>query len=169
MVSNCGHTISFTAVGYGLQFINPQFIEGNNVCHMSNLDLIQINTPGYVGNFSILISNNVVSCVWLECATCILLGFITGCIDCSCPLCSSITEHWWNLFWLQQRTILSLRHKRYCWHNVLRSKLQLCRYWWQLPWYRGWSWIHQLVRLSVVFSILCTCSCRQNSSDISPI
>jgi hypothetical protein len=48
----------FTAVGYGLQRINPVFIEDELVRMFAEPHLIQINTPGFVGDFSLLLSNN---------------------------------------------------------------------------------------------------------------
>jgi hypothetical protein len=48
----------FTAVGYGLQRINPVFIEAEKVRMYSEPKLIQINTPGFTGDFSLLLSNN---------------------------------------------------------------------------------------------------------------
>ncbi len=48
----------FTAVGYGLQRINPVFVESARVRHIANPRLIQINTPGFTGDFSLLLSNN---------------------------------------------------------------------------------------------------------------
>lgn len=49
---------TFTAVGYGLQWINPVFIESERVRMFSTPRLIQINVPGTVGDFSLLLSNN---------------------------------------------------------------------------------------------------------------
>lgn len=49
---------SFTAVGYGLQRINPVFIESARVRMVSYPQLIQINAPGRTGDFSLLLSNN---------------------------------------------------------------------------------------------------------------
>ena len=49
---------TFTAVGYGLQRINPVFIEAERVRMFSKPRLIQINVPGLVGDFSLLLSNN---------------------------------------------------------------------------------------------------------------
>ncbi len=49
---------SFTAVGYGLQQINPVFVEAERVRMFATPHLIQINTPGFTGNFSMLLSNN---------------------------------------------------------------------------------------------------------------
>jgi secreted trypsin-like serine protease len=48
----------FTAVGYGLQLINPVFIEAERVRMVATPHLIQINTPGFTGDFSLLLSNN---------------------------------------------------------------------------------------------------------------
>lgn len=50
--------VTFTAVGYGLQFINPVFVESARVRMFSSPHLVQINTPGFTGDFSILLSNN---------------------------------------------------------------------------------------------------------------
>jgi hypothetical protein len=50
--------VSFTAVGYGLQYINPVFVESARIRMYSTPRLIQINVPGQVGDFSILLSNN---------------------------------------------------------------------------------------------------------------
>jgi hypothetical protein len=50
--------VTFTAVGYGLQFINPVFVEAERVRMVSTPHLIQINTPGFTGDFSLLLSNN---------------------------------------------------------------------------------------------------------------
>ncbi|RLB61559.1 MAG: serine protease [Deltaproteobacteria bacterium] len=47
----------FTAVGYGLQRINPVFVEAEKVRMRSNPSLIQIN-GGLVGDFSLLLTNN---------------------------------------------------------------------------------------------------------------
>ena len=49
---------TFTAVGYGLQRINPVFVEDDRVRMVAHPRLIQINTPGFTGDFSILLSNN---------------------------------------------------------------------------------------------------------------
>lgn len=48
----------FTTVGYGLQFINPVFVESARVRMYATPHLIQINTPGFTGDFSMLLSNN---------------------------------------------------------------------------------------------------------------
>lgn len=50
--------VTFTAVGYGLQLINPVFVEAERVRMVAIPHLIQINTPGFTGDFSILLSNN---------------------------------------------------------------------------------------------------------------
>lgn len=49
---------TFTAVGYGLQRINPVFVEAERVRMVAFPRLIQINTPGFTGDFSLLLSNN---------------------------------------------------------------------------------------------------------------
>jgi secreted trypsin-like serine protease len=48
----------FTAVGYGLQRINPVFIEAEKVRMFAEPHLVQINTPGFTGDYSLLLSNN---------------------------------------------------------------------------------------------------------------
>lgn len=50
--------VTFTAVGYGLQEINPVFVEAERVRMVARPFLIQINTPGFTGDSSILLSNN---------------------------------------------------------------------------------------------------------------
>jgi hypothetical protein len=50
--------VTFTAVGYGLQQINPVFVEAERVRMVAYPHLIQINTPGFTGDFSLLLSNN---------------------------------------------------------------------------------------------------------------
>jgi len=50
--------VTFTSVGYGLQRINPVFIESLRIRMVARPRLIQINVPGSVGDFSILLSNN---------------------------------------------------------------------------------------------------------------
>jgi secreted trypsin-like serine protease len=47
----------FTAVGYGLQRINPVFIQADLIRMSAEPHLIQINT-GFTGDFSLLLSNN---------------------------------------------------------------------------------------------------------------
>jgi len=49
---------TFTAVGYGLQRINPVFVEAERVRMVATPHLIQINSPGFTGDFSMLLSNN---------------------------------------------------------------------------------------------------------------
>lgn len=55
-----GSSTRFTSVGYGLQKINPVFIEAEKVRMFAEPWLIQINT-GFTGNFSLLLSNNASS------------------------------------------------------------------------------------------------------------
>lgn len=50
--------VTFTAVGYGLQRINPVFVEAERVRMVAHPHLIQINVPGFTGDFSLLLSNN---------------------------------------------------------------------------------------------------------------
>lgn len=50
--------VTFTAVGYGLQEINPVFIQSDRVRMLSRPHLIQINSPGFTGDYSLLLSNN---------------------------------------------------------------------------------------------------------------
>jgi hypothetical protein len=50
--------VTFTAVGYGLQRINPVFVESERIRMVAHPRLIQINVPGFVGDFSLLLSNN---------------------------------------------------------------------------------------------------------------
>ena len=52
-----GSATVFTAVGYGLQRINPVFIEAEKIRMFAEPHLIQINTP-LTGGFSLLLSNN---------------------------------------------------------------------------------------------------------------
>jgi secreted trypsin-like serine protease len=49
---------TFTPVGYGLQRVNPVFVEAGLDRMFARPHLIQINTPGFTGDFSILLSNN---------------------------------------------------------------------------------------------------------------
>lgn len=49
---------SFTSVGYGLQAINPVFVESSRTRMVAHPRLIQINVPGFTGDFSLLLSNN---------------------------------------------------------------------------------------------------------------
>src|SRR2546425_4514677 len=53
-----GSATVFAAVGYGLQRINPVFIEAEKIRMSAEPHLIQINTPGFTGDFSLLLSNN---------------------------------------------------------------------------------------------------------------
>lgn len=50
--------VTFTAVGYGLQQINPVFVERRLDRMVATPHLIQINVPGFTGDFSLLLSNN---------------------------------------------------------------------------------------------------------------
>jgi secreted trypsin-like serine protease len=47
----------FTAVGYGLQQINPVFVEAQRIRMFAQPHLVQIDT-GFTGDFSLLLSNN---------------------------------------------------------------------------------------------------------------
>ena len=49
--------VTFTAVGYGLQRINPVFEESARVRMTATPHLVQINT-GFTGSYSVLLSNN---------------------------------------------------------------------------------------------------------------
>lgn len=49
---------SFTSVGYGLQQINPVFVQAEKIRMVAHPHLIQINVPGFTGDFSLLLSNN---------------------------------------------------------------------------------------------------------------
>lgn len=50
--------VTFTSVGYGLQQINPVFVQADRVRMVAQPHLIQINVPGFTGDFSLLLSNN---------------------------------------------------------------------------------------------------------------
>jgi secreted trypsin-like serine protease len=50
--------VTFTAVGYGLQLINPVFVEAQRIRMVAHPKLNQINVPGFTGDFSLLLSNN---------------------------------------------------------------------------------------------------------------
>jgi hypothetical protein len=50
--------VTFTSVGYGLQQINPVFIQSEKIRMVAHPHLIQINVPGFTGDFSLLLSNN---------------------------------------------------------------------------------------------------------------
>jgi secreted trypsin-like serine protease len=49
---------TFTAVGYGLQQINPVFVQSARVRMVAYPKLNMINAPGFTGDFSLLLSNN---------------------------------------------------------------------------------------------------------------
>ena len=53
-----GKKTTFTSVGYGLQRINPVFVQADRVRMVAHPHLIQINVPGFTGGFSMLLSNN---------------------------------------------------------------------------------------------------------------
>lgn len=53
-----GSSTVFTAVGYGLQRINPVFIQQDLIRMSAQPHLVQINTPGFTGDYSLLLSNN---------------------------------------------------------------------------------------------------------------
>jgi Trypsin len=48
----------FTAVGYGLQRSNPVFVVADLIRMKAEPHLLQINVPGFTGDFSLLLSNN---------------------------------------------------------------------------------------------------------------
>jgi len=50
--------VTFTSVGYGLQQINPVFVQSDRIRMVAHPHLIQINVPGFTGDFSLLLSNN---------------------------------------------------------------------------------------------------------------
>jgi secreted trypsin-like serine protease len=52
-----GSATGFTAVGYGLQQINPVFVQADLIRMFAEPHLVQINT-GFTGDFSLLLSNN---------------------------------------------------------------------------------------------------------------
>lgn len=58
--ANPGSSAVYTAVGYGLQRINPAFVEAQRVRMFANPYRIQID-DGIVGDFSLLLSNNASS------------------------------------------------------------------------------------------------------------
>jgi secreted trypsin-like serine protease len=49
---------TFTAVGYGLQRINPVFVEARLDRMFARPHLLQMNAPGFTGDYSLLLSNN---------------------------------------------------------------------------------------------------------------
>jgi secreted trypsin-like serine protease len=50
--------LKFDSVGYGLQKINPVFIQADRVRYIAHPKLNAINAPGFTGDFSLLLSNN---------------------------------------------------------------------------------------------------------------
>jgi len=50
--------VTFTAVGYGVQRINPVFVEAELVRYLARPKLNAINAPGKTGDYSLLLSNN---------------------------------------------------------------------------------------------------------------
>jgi V8-like Glu-specific endopeptidase len=52
-----GSSTVFTAVGYGLQQVNPVHVQADLIRMFASPHLVQINT-GFTGNFSLLLSNN---------------------------------------------------------------------------------------------------------------
>jgi hypothetical protein len=52
---------TFTAVGYGLQQINPVHVTAERIRMRAEPHLLQINVPGFTGDFSFLLSNNASS------------------------------------------------------------------------------------------------------------
>jgi secreted trypsin-like serine protease len=50
--------LTFDSVGYGLQRINPVFVEAERIRYIANPKLNAINAPGFTGDFSLLLSNN---------------------------------------------------------------------------------------------------------------
>lgn len=53
-----GKRTLFTAVGYGLQNANRNHIMAQRIRMFAEPHLLQINVPGFVGDFSLLLSNN---------------------------------------------------------------------------------------------------------------
>lgn len=53
-----GRRTTFTSVGYGLQRINPVFVVAERKRMVAEPHLVQINVPGFTGDFSMLLSNN---------------------------------------------------------------------------------------------------------------
>lgn len=49
---------TFTAVGYGMQWCNPVFVQDEMIRMYAEPTLIQINVPGLTGDYSLLLSNN---------------------------------------------------------------------------------------------------------------
>jgi len=52
-----GSSTVFTAVGYGLQRVNPVQVQADLIRMFAQPHLIQVNT-GFTGDFSLLLSNN---------------------------------------------------------------------------------------------------------------
>jgi secreted trypsin-like serine protease len=50
--------VTFTAVGYGLQQVNPVFVQSERIRMVAHPKLNMINAPGFTGDFSMLLSNN---------------------------------------------------------------------------------------------------------------
>lgn len=50
--------VTFTSVGYGVQWINPVFVESEKIRMVAHPKLNAINAPGMTGDFSLLLSNN---------------------------------------------------------------------------------------------------------------
>lgn len=50
--------VTFRAVGYGLQYVNPVFVQQDLNRRVAYPKLNQINVPGFTGDFSMLLSNN---------------------------------------------------------------------------------------------------------------
>ena len=50
--------VTFTSVGYGLQKINPVFVQADRIRMVAHPRLLQINVPGFTGDFSLMLSNN---------------------------------------------------------------------------------------------------------------
>lgn len=58
VAANPNAEIKFDAVGYGLQYSSPAWYVADRIRYIANPKLIQLNTPGFVGDFSVLLSNN---------------------------------------------------------------------------------------------------------------
>jgi hypothetical protein len=50
--------VTFTSVGYGVQLINPVHFQNDQIRMNARPRLLQINVPGFTGDFSMLLSNN---------------------------------------------------------------------------------------------------------------
>jgi hypothetical protein len=53
-----GNRSTFTAVGYGIQYINPVKLESQRIRMFAEPRLVQINNKNSTGDFSLLLSNN---------------------------------------------------------------------------------------------------------------